>query len=79
MAQERAKMPVINIKVERLKRLVPGVKMNKVLNAMPFVALDIEGIRTVLALRSQYGQPHKELADPAKYYDLSYYDRAQPQ
>ena len=44
MAQERAKMPVVNIKVERLKRLVPGVKVNKVLNAMPFVALDIEGI-----------------------------------
>jgi hypothetical protein len=42
-------------------------------------AVDIEGIRTVLALRSQYGQPHRELADPGKYYDLSYYDRAQPQ
>jgi ABC-type nitrate/sulfonate/bicarbonate transport system substrate-binding protein len=42
-------------------------------------ALDIEGIRTVLALRSQYGQRHKELADPGKYYDLRYYDRAQPQ
>src|SRR6266404_7967023 len=32
----------------------------------------------VLALRSQHGQPHKELADPGKYYDLSYYDKAQP-
>ena len=39
-------------------------------------ALDLEGIRTVLALRSKYGQPQKTLTDPAKYVDLSYYDRA---
>src|SRR2546425_761291 len=42
----------------------------------PDAALDVEGIRTVLALRSQYGRPPKELTDPARYYDLSYYDRA---
>src|SRR3989442_1409505 len=41
----------------------------------PDAALDVEGIRTVLALRSQYGRPQKELTDPARYYDLSYYDR----
>ncbi|HEY0525356.1 MAG TPA: ABC transporter substrate-binding protein [Stellaceae bacterium] len=39
-------------------------------------ALDIVGIRTVLALRSRYGQPKKTLADPSKYYDLTYYDKA---
>ena len=39
-------------------------------------ALDLEGIRTVLALRSKYGQPQKTLTDPAKYVDLSYYDKA---
>ena len=44
MAQERAKVPVVNIKFERLKKLIPGVKMDKVLNMLPFVALDIEGV-----------------------------------
>ena len=44
MAQERAKMPVVNVTVERLKRLVPGVKLDRVLDMLPFVALDIEGV-----------------------------------
>ncbi|MFO1323097.1 MAG: ABC transporter substrate-binding protein [Burkholderiales bacterium] len=35
-------------------------------------ALDMEGIRTVLALRSKYGVPQKTLTDPAKYIDDSY-------
>lgn len=39
-------------------------------------ALDMDGIRTVLALRSKYGLPQKTLADPAKYVDLSYYEKA---
>ena len=39
-------------------------------------ALDLEGIRTVLALRSKYGSPQKPLADPTKYVDLTYYDKA---
>ena len=34
------------------------------------------GIRTVLELRSEYGQPKKELKDTGRYYDLSYYRRA---
>lgn len=38
--------------------------------------LDIEGIKTVLALRSQYGEPRKTLTDPAKYYDLGWYAKA---
>ena len=42
----------------------------------PKAALDAEGVRTVLKLRSKYGRPQKELTDPAKYYDLSYYERA---
>jgi phenylalanyl-tRNA synthetase beta chain len=44
MAQERAKMPVVNVTVERLKRLVPGVKVDRALDMLPFVALDIEGV-----------------------------------
>jgi len=39
-------------------------------------ALDTEGIRTVLALRSKYGVPQKALGDPAKYVDLGYYEKA---
>jgi ABC-type nitrate/sulfonate/bicarbonate transport system substrate-binding protein len=39
-------------------------------------ALDIEGIRTVLALRSKYGTPPKTLTDPGKYIDESYYRAA---
>jgi ABC-type nitrate/sulfonate/bicarbonate transport system substrate-binding protein len=35
-------------------------------------ALDMDGIRTVLQLRSKYGTPQKTLTDPAKYVDDSY-------
>jgi phenylalanyl-tRNA synthetase beta chain len=35
-------MPVINITIERLKEFIPGIKMNKVLDMLPFVGLDIE-------------------------------------
>ena len=38
--------------------------------------LDIAGIRKVLELRSEYGEPKKLLADPARYYDLRYYEAA---
>ena len=40
------------------------------------VALDLDGIRTVLELRSKYGAPKKTLTDPMKYVDLSYYEKA---
>jgi ABC-type nitrate/sulfonate/bicarbonate transport system substrate-binding protein len=40
------------------------------------VALDMDGIRTVLALRSKYGMPQKSLTDPIKYVDLGYYEKA---
>jgi len=39
-------------------------------------ALDIEGTRTVLELRSRYGAPKKTLDDPLKYYDPAYYEAA---
>lgn len=42
----------------------------------PNAKLDVEGIRTVLKLRSEYGRPQKELTDPTRYFDVSYYDRA---
>lgn len=42
----------------------------------PDAALDIEGVRRVLALRSEYGEPKKSLTDPTRYYDPKYYDAA---
>jgi hypothetical protein len=38
--------------------------------------LDIAGIKTVLALRSEYGEPRKVLTDVEKYYDLQYLKKA---
>jgi len=40
------------------------------------LGLDVEGIRTVLALRSRFGTPAKELNDPLKYVDLDLYRKA---
>lgn len=40
------------------------------------LAIDPAGMRTVLQLRSKYGTPQKALSDPAKYIDLTYYDKA---
>ncbi len=36
----------------------------------------MEGVKTVLALRTKYGKPQKSLTDPAKYYDPGYYEEA---
>ena len=38
--------------------------------------LDVGGIRTVIELRSRYGEPRKNLTDPARYYDQSFYKAA---
>jgi len=38
--------------------------------------IDLEGVRTVLRLRSKYAEPKKSLTDPAKYYDASFYQAA---
>ncbi|TMG73977.1 MAG: ABC transporter substrate-binding protein, partial [Betaproteobacteria bacterium] len=40
------------------------------------VLLSMEGVKTVLALRSKYGKPQKSLTDPEKYYDPSFYEAA---
>jgi ABC-type nitrate/sulfonate/bicarbonate transport system substrate-binding protein len=42
----------------------------------PQAEIDIEGVRRVLALRSQYGEPRKELTDPMRYYDPTFYRAA---
>lgn len=38
--------------------------------------IDLEGCRTVLKLRSEFAKPQKNLTDPAKYIDESYYSKA---
>ena len=38
--------------------------------------LDLEGCRTVLKLRSEFAVPKKNLTDPLKYIDESYYAKA---
>ena len=40
------------------------------------LALDLEGIRTVLALRTRFGMPQKTLTDPLPYVDLALHDKA---
>ncbi|WP_425961045.1 ABC transporter substrate-binding protein [Rhizobium nepotum] len=39
-------------------------------------ALNVKGIETVLALRSEYADPPKLLTDAKKYYDLQYLEKA---
>lgn len=42
----------------------------------PAARLDSDGMKTVLALRSEYGRPQKKLGDYQEYVDLGYYYRA---
>ena len=38
--------------------------------------IDPEGAMNVLRIRSEFGEPRKELKDPSKYIDESYYRKA---
>jgi ABC-type nitrate/sulfonate/bicarbonate transport system substrate-binding protein len=38
--------------------------------------IDLEGVRTVLRLRSKYAEPRKTLSEPSRYYDESFYRAA---
>ena len=38
--------------------------------------VDVAGVRKVLELRSEYGQPEKALTDPLRYYDPQFYEAA---
>lgn len=42
----------------------------------PAARLNMEGVKTVLSLRSEYGLPKKKLTDSGKYVDQSYYEEA---
>lgn len=39
-------------------------------------AVDLVGLKTVIELRDQYGEPKKKMGPPEKYMDLSYYKKA---
>jgi ABC-type nitrate/sulfonate/bicarbonate transport system substrate-binding protein len=38
--------------------------------------MNMEGVKMLLSLRNQFGEPKKTLTDPSKYVDLSYYEKA---
>jgi phenylalanyl-tRNA synthetase beta chain len=62
MAQERAKVPVVNIKFERLKRLISeSIKMNKVLDILPFIGVDIEDVSKDM-IRVEYNPNRPDLS-----------------
>ena len=77
-ANREAASEILAINMPAIKPAAIGRVMDKLLSPRtgltPQAALDLDGIKTVLELRSQYGNG-PELSDPGKYLDLSYYDR----
>ena len=69
----RAHMPNVN---PAMAEAIYGVLLGDQGGLYPDAAIDMEGVETVLALRSAYAEPRKTLSDPGKYIDLSYYAKA---
>jgi ABC-type nitrate/sulfonate/bicarbonate transport system substrate-binding protein len=61
---------------EQVAMATYGVLLSPVDGFQRKAKLDLEGVRTVLKLRSKYAEPRKTLTDPAKYYDDSFYREA---
>ncbi len=53
-----------------------GVLLSPVGGFQKKAQIDLEGVRTVLQLRSKYAEPKKSLTDPNTYYDPSFYRAA---
>tara|TARA_R110000787_G_scaffold119616_6_gene230535 strand:- start:385 stop:1314 length:930 start_codon:yes stop_codon:yes gene_type:complete len=72
----------VDILVKYTKNLTPEAAQGQIRGLLgkngfsDRAALDMEGVKTVLELRSAYGEPKKELTDPMKYIDLSFYEEA---
>jgi ABC-type nitrate/sulfonate/bicarbonate transport system substrate-binding protein len=72
----------VEILVKNTKNLTPdaaGGQIKGLLGKNGFsdnASLDMDGVKTVLELRSAYGEPKKELTNPMKYIDMSYYNEA---
>jgi ABC-type nitrate/sulfonate/bicarbonate transport system substrate-binding protein len=67
----------VRILTTRLPALTPSAAeqtyeelLNPVTGFIRDGMINVEGLGTVLALRSRYGEPKKELTDPAKYCDM---------
>jgi phenylalanyl-tRNA synthetase beta chain len=54
-------MPVVNFTIERLYRFLPGIDLNRVLEVLPFIGLDIEGIDSEV-LRIEYNPNRPDFA-----------------
>lgn len=53
-----------------------GILLNPKTGMQRKAAIDMQGMKEVLKLRSKWGQPKRELTDPSKYYDASFYNEA---
>ncbi len=54
-------MPVVNFTIKRLNKLLPGIDLNQVLELLPFIGLDIEGIDSEV-LRIEYNPNRPDFA-----------------
>jgi phenylalanyl-tRNA synthetase beta chain len=54
-------MPVVNFAIERLHNLLPGIDLKRVLEILPFIGLDIEGIDSEI-LRIEYNPNRPDFA-----------------
>ncbi|HYZ50838.1 MAG TPA: hypothetical protein VE593_08115 [Nitrososphaeraceae archaeon] len=54
-------MPVVNFAIERLHKLLPGIDLKQVLEMLPFIGLDIEGIDSEI-LRIEYNPNRPDFA-----------------
>jgi ABC-type nitrate/sulfonate/bicarbonate transport system substrate-binding protein len=79
-ANREAASQILLKNMPEIKPPVVGAVMTSLLSPRsgltPKGAITIEGLKTVLELRSRYGKGAVKLTDPAKYIDLSYYEEA---
>jgi phenylalanyl-tRNA synthetase beta chain len=54
-------MPVVNFTIKRLNKLLPGIDLNQVLQVLPFIGLDIEGVDSEV-LRIEYNPNRPDFA-----------------
>jgi len=77
------KTAAIEILRKNLPQLAPemaekvyGVLLDPVRGFTKGARIDLEGVKTVIDLREQYGEPRMSLGRPERYIDLAYYEQA---
>jgi ABC-type nitrate/sulfonate/bicarbonate transport system substrate-binding protein len=78
-ANKEDAIAILRKNLPQLSQGLAGESYGALVNPKGFAAdgaLSVEGVRRVLALRSEYGEPKKTLADPMAYYDPTYYEAA---